>query len=116
MFVVLSGRVRVVLEPSGQEVATIPAGGFFGEMSMLTGEPRTATVRAIDDASVLEISAAHFRNLALANPALLDHVSAVVGSRRIGLDEARASAAVVTAPEAKQTFLARMRKFLTLPR
>ncbi len=116
MFVVLSGRVRVVLEPSGQEVATIAAGGFFGEMSMLTGEPRTATVKAAGDASVLEISAAEFRSLAVANPALLDHVSAVVVARRSGLEVARASAAAASAPEAKQTFLARMRKFLTLPR
>jgi CRP-like cAMP-binding protein len=114
MFVVLKGNVRVLLEPSGQEVAIIPAGGFFGEMSMLTGEPRTATVRAINDATLLEISAAEFRQLAVANPSLLDHVSTVVGMRRTGLEEARALAAVVTAPEAKQTFLARMRKFLTL--
>ena len=114
MFVVLTGQVRVALEPSGQEVATIPAGGFFGEMSMLTGEPRTATVRAIGDASVLEISAAEFRNLAVANPPLLDHVAGVVASRRTGLEEARASAATVAAPQAKQTFLARMRKFLSL--
>jgi CRP-like cAMP-binding protein len=34
MFIVLSGRVRITLEPSGQEVATTAAGGFFGEMSM----------------------------------------------------------------------------------
>ena len=116
MFVVLKGRVRVVLEPSGQEVAIIPAGGFFGEMSMLTGDPRTATVRAVDDATVLEISAAQFRELAVANPALLDHVSSIVGSRRTALEEARASVLAVAAPEAKQTFLARMRRFLTLPR
>jgi CRP-like cAMP-binding protein len=116
MFVVLKGRVRVLLEPSGQEVAIIPAGGFFGEMSMLTGDARTATVKAVDDATVLEISAAQFRALAVANPALLEHVSSIVGSRRTGLEEARASAAAIVAPEAKQTFLARMRRFLTLPR
>lgn len=114
MFVVLTGQVRVMLEPSGQEVATIPAGGFFGEMSMLTGEPRTASVRAIGDASVLEISAAEFRKLALANPALLDHVAAVVASRRTGLEEARASASTVAAPQTRQSFMARMRKFLAL--
>ncbi|MFN7983661.1 MAG: cyclic nucleotide-binding domain-containing protein [Vicinamibacterales bacterium] len=51
MFVVLDGQVRIILEPSGQEVATTSAGGFFGEMSMLTGDPRTATVRAIGDAT-----------------------------------------------------------------
>ena len=38
MFVLMTGHARVVLEPSGQEVAVIPAGGFFGEMSMLTGD------------------------------------------------------------------------------
>ncbi len=40
MFVLMKGHARVVLEPSGQEVAVIPAGGFFGEMSMLTGDKR----------------------------------------------------------------------------
>ncbi len=116
MFVVLSGRVRVTIEPSGQEVAVIPAGGFFGEMSMLTGEARTATVKAADDAVVLEISAADFRALADANPALLDQVSTIVGTRRTGLEEARAHAAAIAPPEAKQNFLARMRRFLTQPR
>ena len=75
MFVVLSGRTRVTIEPSGQEVAVIPAGGFFGEMSMLTGDRSTATVRALDDTQALEISAAAFRELAVANPMLLDHIS-----------------------------------------
>ena len=51
---------------------------------------------------------------ALANPMLLDHVAGVVASRRTGLEEARATAATVVAPQAKQTFLARMRKFLSL--
>jgi hypothetical protein len=40
--------------------------------------------------------------------------SGVVTERRTGLDQARASAAEVAAPEAKQTFLARMRKFLNV--
>lgn len=112
MFVLLSGGARVTLEPAGQEVAVIPAGGFFGEMSMLTGEPRTATVRAIGDTSALEIAATEFRALAVDDPALLDHISAVVTTRRSGLEEARAAAATITSPEARQTFLTRMRKFL----
>jgi CRP-like cAMP-binding protein len=114
MFVVLSGRVRVEIEPSGHEVAVIAAGGFFGEMSMLTGDSRTATVKAIDDVTVLEISAGDFRELAAIHPSLLDHVSTIVASRRTGLEDARATAAVAAAPEARQTFLARMKKFLHL--
>jgi small-conductance mechanosensitive channel/CRP-like cAMP-binding protein len=114
MFVLMKGHGRVVLEPSGQEVAVIPPGGFFGEMSMLTGDRRSATVKAMGDVSVLEISARDFRALALANPGLLDHVSTMMGDRRTGLDDARATAAAVPAPEAKQSFMARMRRFLTL--
>lgn len=114
MFVVLDGRVRVTLEPSGQEVAIIPAGGFFGEMSLLTGEPRTATVRAVDDARVLEISAAAFKQLAASDPRLLEHVTTVIAGRQVGLDEAPASAAA-KAPAAKhQTLLARMRGYLRI--
>jgi len=114
MFVVLAGQVRVVLEPSGQEVAVIPTGGFFGEMSLLTGDRRTATVRAVGDVTVLEIAARNFRELALANPNLLDHISTVVAARRTGLQSARDAAALVPAPEAKRNFLARVRQFLTL--
>jgi CRP-like cAMP-binding protein len=114
MFVILGGRVRVLLEPSGQEVAVTPAGGFFGEMSLLTGEPRTATVRAMEDVMALEITAGVFRDLAIAHPSLLDHISTVVSARKIGLDQAKASAAAAATHEVKHTFLTRMRKFLNV--
>jgi CRP-like cAMP-binding protein len=116
MFVLMKGSARVVLEPSGQEVAVIPAGGCFGEMSMLTGDRRSATVRAIGDVAVLEISAKDFRELALANPGLLDHVSTMMSDRRSGLEDARATAAAVVVPQVRQDFIARMKRFLTLPR
>jgi CRP-like cAMP-binding protein len=116
MYVVLSGRVRVVLEPSNQEVAIIEPGGFFGEMSMLTGDARTATVRAIDDVRVLEIQAEQFREIALEQPSIVEHMSTLIAARRIGLDEARATAAnssiTTTAP---RTLLGRIQKFLRLP-
>jgi CRP-like cAMP-binding protein len=102
----------VVLEPSGQEVAQIAQGGIFGEMSMLTGEPRAATVKAIGDVVVMEIAAPAFRNLAASNPDLLEHVSSVVSARRAGLEEARAAATAAVAPETRQTLLSRMKRFL----
>ena len=83
-------------------------------MSMLTGDRRTATVRALDDVDVLEVAATHFRELAAATPSLLDHISTVVTSRRSGLEDARAHAAAAVVPEAKENFLDRMRRFLTL--
>lgn len=114
MFVVLSGRARVVLEPSGQEVAVVAAGGFFGEMSMLTGDARTATVRATEDVRALEITAERFRALALDRPELLKHISRVVIARRVGLEEARASAPVATVASAPVTLLTRIQQFLRL--
>jgi small-conductance mechanosensitive channel/CRP-like cAMP-binding protein len=114
MFVLMQGHARVLIEPSGQEVAVIPAGGFFGEMSMLTGDKRSATVKAADDVAVLEISSKDFRELALANPELVDHVSTIVGTRRTGLEDARAAVAAAAVPAARQNFLARMRKFLSI--
>ncbi|HUQ89664.1 MAG TPA: cyclic nucleotide-binding domain-containing protein, partial [Vicinamibacterales bacterium] len=114
MFVLMKGRARVVLEPSGQEVAVIPPGGFFGEMSMLTGDKRSATVKAIDDVAVLEITSKDFRELALANPDLIEHVSTIVTTRRTGLEDVRATVAAAVVPVTKQNFLARMRKFLSI--
>ena len=116
MYVVLSGHARVLLEPSGQEVAIIEPGGIFGEMSMLTGDPRTATVRAIEDVRVLEVTAERFREVAIERPGLVEHVSSVVAARRVGRDHARAVAAASTSVAvAPRTLFGRIQKFLRLP-
>ncbi len=114
MFVICRGEVRVTLEPGGQEVARIGAGGYFGEMSLLTGEPRTATVSAADDVVVLELTADTFRRLANVNPTVVEQISLEVARRREGLERSREVAAVAAAaiPEARRTFLARVQKFL----
>jgi CRP-like cAMP-binding protein len=116
MFVVLRGSVMVTLEPSSQHVATITSGGFFGEMSMLTGDPRSATVRAVDDVLALEIKAADMRGLAQSTPGLLEHISQVVSARRAGLAQAEATAAATAAEHAHapQTLLARIQAYLQL--
>jgi len=113
MFVVCRGEVRVTLEPSGQEVARTGVGGYFGEMSLLTGEPRTATVSAVEDTVVLEITADSFRRLAMVHPAVVEQISLEVAARREGLERSRevATAAAVV-PEARRSFLARVRTFL----
>lgn len=48
MFLLVEGAVDVLVTVDGKEllVAPMQAGDYFGEMSLLTGEPRTATIRA----------------------------------------------------------------------
>ncbi|MBE3071558.1 MAG: mechanosensitive ion channel [Acidobacteria bacterium] len=115
MFVICSGSVRVTIGPTRQEVATIPAGGCFGEMSLLTGDPRTADVTAIEDCHLLEITAQTFRRIFLANPLVVEKVAAVVETRRAGLARSREAVqaeAVVT--HAPTSLLGRIQKFLRL--
>jgi small-conductance mechanosensitive channel/CRP-like cAMP-binding protein len=115
MFVICSGSVCVTIGPTRQEVAVIPAGGYFGEMSLLTGEPRTADVTAIEDCHLLEITAETFRRIFLANPLVVEKVAAVVEMRRAGLARSREAVQAETAVHhAPISLLGRIQKFLRL--
>jgi CRP-like cAMP-binding protein len=114
MYVLCSGRVAVVLEPGRQEVAVIEQGGYFGEMSLLTGEPRTATVVARGEAVVLELDAALFRRLGEESPQTLEQIGLAAMTRREQLERARTAARDAGLADAPATFLARMKKFLRL--
>jgi hypothetical protein len=115
MFVIGRGSVRVTILPGATEVATIPAGGFFGEMSLLTGQPRTATVSAITDCTLLEISAGDFRRIALAQPAVVEQVTAAVSGRVAGLARSRETIAHAgVAVDAPRSFLLKVKEFLRL--
>ncbi|MCX6546369.1 MAG: mechanosensitive ion channel family protein [Acidobacteria bacterium] len=116
MFVVSSGRVEIVLEPDGRPLAVTEAGGFFGEMSLLTGAARTATVRAVEDCALVEVTADAFRRFVVEKPAVLSAVAAAVMTRRAEIDRRRSEASAVVAPaESATSFLGRVRKFLRIP-
>jgi small-conductance mechanosensitive channel/CRP-like cAMP-binding protein len=114
MYVLCSGTVAVVIEPERKEVATIRAGGYFGEMSLLTGEPRSATVVARGEAVVLELPAEVFRRLGAESPHTIEQVGVLAIARRAELDRARSSARDSALAEAPASFLARMKRFLRL--
>jgi small-conductance mechanosensitive channel/CRP-like cAMP-binding protein len=114
MFVVCAGEVAVQLEPEQRELARIAPGGYFGEMSLLTGEPRTASVVARGDAVVLELDAEVFRALGAADPQALERVGLAAVSRRAELNQIREALKTVAVADAPATFLKRMKKFLRL--
>jgi small-conductance mechanosensitive channel/CRP-like cAMP-binding protein len=115
MFVVARGEMVVTIDPAAREVARLGPGDFFGEMSLLTGAPRTASVTAVTDAEVLEITADAFRQFVLANPTAVEGIGRAVADRAVALEEHRASgAAVPSGGEESNRFLARVRRFLGL--
>jgi small-conductance mechanosensitive channel/CRP-like cAMP-binding protein len=114
MYVVCAGRASVVLEPDHTEVAAIERGDYFGEMSLLTGEPRTATVLARGDVMVLEIDAELFRRFATENPAAVEQIGVAAMTRREQLDQVKAVARGSAVAEAPATFISRMKRFLGL--
>jgi small-conductance mechanosensitive channel/CRP-like cAMP-binding protein len=114
MFVVARGAVAVTLGPDNHEVARIRPGGFFGEMSLLTGEPRTATVRTTVDSELLEITVEAFRRFVLANPSAVDQISEAVAVRRAELSQHAAAGAAGVVVEPPERLLSRVRRFLRL--
>ena len=74
LFVVVRGEASVTLAGTEGEVARLRGGDVFGEMSLLTGEARTATVTAATDCDLVEIDAEGFRSVVMANPSVLEHV------------------------------------------
>jgi len=90
-------RGEVLLQLSSQNgsqpLAHLHAGAYFGEMSLLTGEPRTATARALTDCELLVIDDRHLAPLLEAHPEVLESVSRIIAARRAGLAEAHQSMA-----------------------
>jgi CRP-like cAMP-binding protein len=85
MFVVAAGVLEVLqasaADSAPQRVSTLSPGQFFGEMSLLTEVPRTATVRALGPALLYEVPPEHMEALLQARPALADALGAVAAER-----------------------------------
>jgi small-conductance mechanosensitive channel len=88
LFVVQRGEVIVSLERAGEsavELARLGPGQFFGEMSLLTGEPRTATARAQTECELVVVDKSALACVLSGHPDLAERVSSTVASRRADL-------------------------------
>jgi cAMP-dependent protein kinase regulator len=84
LFVVLRGAVEVGRRsPDGslRVVARIDAGSVFGEMSLVSGAPRLATVAAVEEGELLELGRVELDAIALQRPAVADVVRRLFGER-----------------------------------
>jgi CRP-like cAMP-binding protein len=90
LFIIVDGEVEVTTgDPKhGKHIATLGPGAFFGEMSLMTGERRSATVRALTDVKVLEITASAIAPFLEASPELVERFAKVLKKRQEELDRA----------------------------
>jgi di/tricarboxylate transporter/CRP-like cAMP-binding protein len=72
LFIIIDGIVRVFLRPGGRslEIACLGPGDWFGELALLTGEPRTTDVEAQTDLILLKLSRNRFDQLIKKYPSL----------------------------------------------
>src|SRR5690242_162022 len=85
MFIILDGTVAVTLrndEGFEYTLATLKAGDVFGEMALLTGEPRSANVKTLSAVRLFELSQEAFFELVAAYPTLNDSLLRLLVQRR----------------------------------
>jgi CRP-like cAMP-binding protein len=121
MFVLLRGAAQVSVSKNGSSiaVATLNAGDCFGEMSLLTGERRTATVQAQSDCHVMEISKPVMAEVLRDSPDCLERLSELLAKRKMeneGILKEAASQGQNKNKEREYTanFLQRLRTFFEL--
>jgi CRP-like cAMP-binding protein len=67
----------------------LKAPSFFGEMALVTGAPREATVIARDDVECLRVDKDDFREVLAGRPELAQEISTILAQRRVELESAR---------------------------
>lgn len=85
MFILSEGLLDIRIGSDGAElkkVGDIYPGNFFGEMSLLTGEKRSATITAVKDSIIYEIRKEHVQDLFRHNPEILENITKLVAERR----------------------------------
>ncbi len=92
MYLIIAGRLRVVLESSDTEkvLAELHPGDTFGEMAVLTSEPRSATVYAFRDTQLASLSRHGFQRLLKKYP---DVLSLFFTRKMVGLMQEQISGA-----------------------
>jgi CRP-like cAMP-binding protein len=91
MYILVEGLLYVYVAQELTEplvkVGQITPGKFFGEMSLLTGEKRAATIKATTNAVVYEITRAHVNSILMTHPQIAEILSMAVAEYRMRLND-----------------------------
>ena len=115
MFIIHRGAVHIQVSENGisKTVSTLSEGDFFGEMSLFTGEPRTADVVSDIETQVLEIQPYVMKPILEKNPDVARIIGEIIEERREELSRQEDEKKMMTDAETKGTFKA-IKKFFGL--
>ncbi|ELS01921.1 small-conductance mechanosensitive channel [Xenococcus sp. PCC 7305] len=84
-YIILSGSVEVFSEQTGKYIVTRSAGEFFGEMSLLMGIPRTASIRSLEETILFVVDRYNLQNLLVKHQGLADRICEELSQRQESL-------------------------------
>lgn len=118
LFLLAEGALEVRVVQDGREIPPdrMVPGDVFGEMSLLTGQPRSATVSAATEALIFELRREHLDPILRRRPELAESLAAIMASRQArnaSVAGAAGSAGTTQAPE-PEDLLGRLRAFFRL--
>ncbi|HEU5453922.1 MAG TPA: cyclic nucleotide-binding domain-containing protein [Terriglobales bacterium] len=121
LYIITKGAGDVLIADSEgvrRHVASLQSGDFFGEMGMMTGSVRSATVLATEDTECFRLDKDAFRDILNRRPEIAEHISHVLARRRVELEAVRdnldAQARSRRLAPAQQDILSRITKLFGL--
>jgi hypothetical protein len=113
LFIVRRGGLTVYRDDA--VVGSLREGEFFGEMSLLTGERRKATVIAASEVHLVEISKEDIEPVIKANPDLLEKLSAILAQREeMNIEQQKRADRSRVSVSGKEVFLKKLKAFFGL--
>jgi len=91
LYIIINGETEVYLEaPNGEKrvLNVLSKGDFFGEMSLMTGAPRVASVIAKTDVECYRLDKDAFEEVVQNRPAIAEEITQILVARRAQLDSA----------------------------
>ena len=92
LYILTKGSGEVVVSTDTglrKTVAKVHAGDFFGEMSMLTGEPRSASLKALEDTECYRLDRRAFDDILKQRPEIAQHLSELLARRKVEIEAVR---------------------------
>jgi CRP-like cAMP-binding protein len=111
MFVIAKGAVGVSVEGDSAPVARLGVGDIVGEMSLLTGARRTATVTTLEPVEVLEVNKEALAHVLAQSPTLVGRFVEMLVRRQRALDRIAGGSAWGIVRPSRSELEAMIRKF-----